>query len=46
MFFRGTNPNERESLEKLRLSPMTKYVPCGTVTGSADADAVPSERQQ
>ena len=46
MFLRGTKPNTRESLEKLRLSPITKYSPAGMVTGCGVEVAIPVDVQQ
>src|ERR1039457_1043957 len=42
----GTRPKTRESDEKLRLSPSTKYSPLGTVNGSDADDASPFDEQQ
>src|SRR5580704_16105553 len=46
MFLRGTRPKTRESLEKLRLSPITKYSPAGMVSGCGADEAIPVEVQQ
>ena len=46
MFLRGTKPNTRESLEKLRLSPITKYSLAGMVTGCGVEVAIPVDVQQ
>src|ERR1700676_5389893 len=46
MFLRGTRPKTRESLEKLRLSPITKYWSDGMVIFCGVGDASPLAWQQ
>ncbi len=46
MLARGTKPKLRESLDLLRLSPITKYFPAGMLSGWGADDAMPPGRQQ